>query len=97
MAARDVAALRYVIRADPQRQTTARLCVKDRLATQPVTVFRTVRLAPDRPQHGGSQLTDISRINRRQYRSRLASVSGFPAPRNSAGLGLHRSGELRPT
>lgn len=40
------ARLRYVIRADPQRQTTAGVCVKDLIATQPATVFRTVRLTP---------------------------------------------------
>src|SRR5919106_6217664 len=46
LAALHHADLRYVIRADPQRQTTARLCVKDLIATQPATVFRTVRLTP---------------------------------------------------
>lgn len=42
--------LRYVIRADPQRQTTAGACVKAVLATQPAIVFRTVRLTPRSPQ-----------------------------------------------
>ena len=42
--------LRYVIRADPQRQTTAGVCVKDVIAPQPATVFRTVRLTPRRTQ-----------------------------------------------
>ena len=42
--------LRYVIRADGQRQTTAQRCVKDVLALQPATVFRTVRLTPRSPQ-----------------------------------------------
>ena len=41
------AQLRYVIRADPQRQTTeAKLCVKDVLARHPATVFRTVPVTP---------------------------------------------------
>jgi hypothetical protein len=43
------AQLRYVLRADPQRQTTAGVCVKDVLA-QPATVFRTGRLTPRSPQ-----------------------------------------------
>lgn len=47
LAALHEAQLRYVIRADPSRQTTdAKQSVKDVLATQPATVFRTVRLAP---------------------------------------------------
>jgi hypothetical protein len=46
LAALHHAHLRYVIRADPQRQTTAGVCVKDVIATQPATVFRTVRLTP---------------------------------------------------
>jgi Transposase DNA-binding/Transposase DDE domain len=46
LAALHDAHLHYVIRADPQRQTTARMCVKDLIATQPATVFRTVRLTP---------------------------------------------------
>lgn len=50
LAALHEAQLRYVIRMDPQRQTTARLCVKDLLAAQPATVFRTVRLTPRSPQ-----------------------------------------------
>jgi hypothetical protein len=47
LAALHDAQLRYVIRADPQRQTTeAKRCVKDVLATHPATVFRTVPLTP---------------------------------------------------
>jgi transposase-like protein/DDE family transposase len=46
LAALHHAQLRYVIRADPQRQTEAKRCVKDVLATQLATVFRTVRLTP---------------------------------------------------
>jgi hypothetical protein len=46
LAALHDAALPFVIRVDPQRQTTARLCIKEVLATQPTTVFRTVRLTP---------------------------------------------------
>jgi hypothetical protein len=47
LAALHDAQLRYVIRADPQRQTTeAKLCVKDMLAPHPATVFRTVPLTP---------------------------------------------------
>ena len=47
LAALHHAQLRYVIRACPQRQTTeAKRCVKDVLATQPATVFRTVPLTP---------------------------------------------------
>jgi hypothetical protein len=46
LAALQGAQLRYVIRVDPDRQTTARRCVKDVLATQPRTVFRTVRVTP---------------------------------------------------
>lgn len=37
---------RYVIRADPQRQTTANQCVTAVLARQPATIFRTVPLSP---------------------------------------------------
>ena len=41
------AQLRYVIRADPQRQTTeAKRRVNEVLAQQPATVFRTVRVTP---------------------------------------------------
>ena len=50
LAALHDADLRYVIRADGQRQTTAQQCVKDVLALQPATVFRTVRLTPRSPQ-----------------------------------------------
>ena len=50
LAALHDADLRYVIRADGQRQTTAQRCVKDVLALQPATVFRTVRLTPRSPQ-----------------------------------------------
>lgn len=47
LAALHHAQLRYVIRASPQRQTTAaKRCVTDVLATQPATVFRTVSLTP---------------------------------------------------
>src|SRR5712692_1860768 len=48
LAALHDAQLRYVIRADPQRQTPdAKLTVKDALAhQQPAAVFRTVRLTP---------------------------------------------------
>lgn len=47
LAALHDAQLRYVIRADPQRQTTEdKRVVKDVLATQPATVFRTVPLTP---------------------------------------------------
>jgi hypothetical protein len=49
LAALHDAQLRFVIRVDPQRQTTARLCVKNLLATQPATLFRTVRLSPRSP------------------------------------------------
>jgi hypothetical protein len=49
LAALHTAHLRYVIRADPQRQTTAGVCVHDVIATQPATVFRTVRLTPRSP------------------------------------------------
>lgn len=51
LAALHDAQLPFVIRVDPQRQTTARLCIKDVLATQPATVFRTVRLAPRTAQN----------------------------------------------
>ena len=50
LAALHDADLRYVIRADGQRQTTAQRCVKDVLALQPATVFRTVQLTPRSPQ-----------------------------------------------
>jgi hypothetical protein len=47
LAALHRASLSYVIRGDPMRQTTdARLPVKDMLARQPGTVFRTVPLNP---------------------------------------------------
>jgi len=47
LAALHDASLRYVIRADPQRQTTdAKQSVHDVLARQPATLLRTVRLAP---------------------------------------------------
>jgi hypothetical protein len=47
LAALHDAQLRYVIRADPQRQTTeAKRSVTEVLARQPATVFRTVRLTP---------------------------------------------------
>lgn len=47
LAALHRAGLRYVIRADPMRQTTeGKLGVKDVLARQPGTVFRTVALTP---------------------------------------------------
>jgi hypothetical protein len=46
LAALHDAQLHYVIRVDPQRQTAARLCVKEVLTRQPTTVFRTVRLTP---------------------------------------------------
>lgn len=47
LAALHDAQLRYVIRADPQRQTTeAKQRVKDVLARQPATIFRTVPLTP---------------------------------------------------
>jgi hypothetical protein len=47
LAALAQAQLRYVIRADPQRQTTdAQQTVREVLARQPATVFRTVRLTP---------------------------------------------------
>jgi hypothetical protein len=46
LAALHDARLPFVIRVDPQRQTTARLCIKEALATHPTTVFRTVRLTP---------------------------------------------------
>jgi hypothetical protein len=47
LAALHTAGLRYVIRADPLRQTTdAKLGVKETLARQPGTVFRTVPLSP---------------------------------------------------
>jgi hypothetical protein len=40
------------------------------------------RQAPDGPQYGGTQPTDISRINRRQYGSRSASAPGSRHPHN---------------
>lgn len=47
LAALHDAQLRYVIRADPQRQTTeAKQCVTDVLAKQLATIFRTVPLSP---------------------------------------------------
>ena len=47
LAALQHAQLRYVIRADPQRQTTeAKQTVNEALARCPATVFRTVRLTP---------------------------------------------------
>jgi hypothetical protein len=47
LAALAQAQLRYVIRANPQRQTTdAKQTVHEVLARQPATVFRTVRLTP---------------------------------------------------
>jgi hypothetical protein len=47
LAALHHAQLHYVIRADPQRQTTeAKQTVHDVLARRPATVFRTVRLTP---------------------------------------------------
>jgi hypothetical protein len=46
LAALQHARLRYVIRADPQRQTTAKQTVNEVLARCPATVFRTVRLTP---------------------------------------------------
>lgn len=47
LAALHDAQLRYVIRADPQRQTTdAKQSVREVLARQPATLFRTVRLTP---------------------------------------------------
>ena len=47
LAALHAAQLHYVIRASPTRQTTAaKRCVKDVLAQQPTTVFRTVPLTP---------------------------------------------------
>jgi hypothetical protein len=47
LAALQHARLRYVIRADPQRQTTeAKQTVNEVLARSPATVFRTVRLTP---------------------------------------------------
>lgn len=51
LAALHHAQLRYVIRAAPQRQTIeAKQGVKDVLATQPATVFRTVPLTPRSPK-----------------------------------------------
>jgi len=47
LAALHDAQLRYVIRADPQRQTTeAKQSVRDVLARHPASLFRTVRLTP---------------------------------------------------
>ena len=51
LAALAQAQLRYVIRADPQRQTTdAKQTVHEVLARQPATVFRTVRLTSRSPR-----------------------------------------------
>ena len=55
--------------------------VKRRLRS---TLVPRPRQAPDGSQYGGTQSTDISRINRRQYRSRLSSAPGPHASDSAA-------------